>query len=190
MDVRIVCATHRNLEADVQAGRFREDLYYRLAETTLTMLPLRERVGDIAAIADRMLQEAAARLGRNGLQFSSDALSTLLAYPWPGNIRELRNEIGRAVALCDDAVIGARTFSTKVLNGQLGRYAQSNNASNPPLPASGTLAERLEAIEAVVLRECLLRHQWNKTRAAEELGLSRVGLRAKLARLGLDGPLQ
>jgi two-component system response regulator HupR/HoxA len=129
-------------------------------------------------------------LGRSGLQFSSDALSTLLAYPWPGNIRELRNEIGRAVALCDDAVIGARALSTKVLNGQLGPYAQSNGASTPTMPASGTLAERLEAIEAVVLRECLLRHQWNKTRAAEELGLSRVGLRAKLARLGLDGPLQ
>ena len=190
VDVRIVCATHRNLEADVQAGHFREDLYYRLAETTLTMLPLRERVGDIAAIAQKMLQEAAARLGRSDLQFSSDALSTLLAYPWPGNIRELRNEIGRAVALCDDAVIGARTFSTKVLNGQLGRYAQNSSASTSAMPASGTLAERLEAIEAVVLRECLLRHQWNKTRAAEELGLSRVGLRAKLARLGLDGPLQ
>jgi two-component system response regulator HupR/HoxA len=190
VDVRIVCATHRNLEADVQAGRFREDLYYRLAETTLTMLPLRERVGDISAISNKLLQEVAARLGRTGLQFSSDALSTLLAYPWPGNIRELRNEIGRAVALCDDAVIGARSFSTKVLNGQLGRYAQSGGTSAAALPASGTLAERLEAIEAVVLRECLLRHQWNKTRAAEELGLSRVGLRAKLARLGLDGPLQ
>jgi two-component system response regulator HupR/HoxA len=192
VDVRIVCATHRNLEADVQAGRFREDLYYRLAEATLTMLPLRERVGDISAIANKLLQEVANRLGRTGLQFSVDALSTLLAYPWPGNIRELRNEIGRAVALCDDTVIGARALSTKVLNGQLGRYAQSSSASASAtvLPASGTLAERLEAIEAVVLRECLLRHQWNKTRAAEELGLSRVGLRAKLARLGLDRPLQ
>ncbi|NVO06244.1 MAG: sigma-54-dependent Fis family transcriptional regulator [Rhodoferax sp.] len=190
VDVRIVCATHRNLEADVQAGRFREDLYYRLAETTLTMPPLRERVGDIATIAAKLLQDAAARLGRGALQFSNEALSTLMAYPWPGNIRELRNEIGRAVALSDDTVLGARAFSTKVLNGQLGRYAAGGSAATPAIPATGTLAERLEAIEAVVLRECLLRHQWNKTRAAEELGLSRVGLRAKLARLGLDGPIQ
>jgi two-component system response regulator HupR/HoxA len=190
VDVRIVCATHRNLEAEVQAGRFREDLYYRLAEATLTMLPLRERVGDIAPIARKLLQEVAAKLGRDNLQFSKDAISVLMAYPWPGNIRELRNEIGRAVALSDDDVIGARALSTKVLNVQLGRYASGSNAAASAVPASGTLAERLEAIEAVVLRECLLRHQWNKTRAAEELGLSRVGLRAKLARLGLDGPVQ
>ncbi len=190
VDVRIVCATHRNLEADVHAGRFREDLYYRLAEATLTMLPLRERVGDIVPIAAKLLQEAGTRMGRGDLQFSSDALSTLLAYPWPGNIRELRNEIGRAAALCDDAVIGAHALSTKVLNGQIGRHVQGCSANALALPATGTLAERLEAIEAVVLRECLLRHQWNKTRAAEELGLSRVGLRAKLARLGLDGPIQ
>ena len=190
VDVRIVCATHRNLEADVRAGHFREDLYYRLAETTLTMLPLRERVGDIAAIAHKLLQETATRFGRSDLQFSSDALSTLLTYPWPGNIRELRNEIGRAVALCDDRVISSRALSNKVLNGQLGRYTQNADPGSTVMPANGTLAERLEAIEAVVLRECLLRHQWNKTRAAEELGLSRVGLRAKLARLGLDGPLQ
>jgi two-component system response regulator HupR/HoxA len=190
VDVRIVCATHRKLEADVRSGIFREDLYYRLAEATLTMPPLRERVGDIATIAGKLLQEVSARLGRTGLKFSSEALSTLLAYPWPGNIRELRNEIGRAVALCDDPVIGARAFSHKVLNGQIGRYIQGNSDTVTALPTSGTLAERLEAIEAVVLRECLLRHQWNKTRAAEELGLSRVGLRAKLARLGLDGPIQ
>ena len=114
----------------------------------------------------------------------------MLAYPWPGNIRELRNEIGRAVALCDEPVIGARALSSKVLNGQLGRYAPSAGSHHSAMPTNGTLAERLEAIEAVVLRECLLRHQWNKTRAAEELGLSRVGLRAKLARLGLEGPLQ
>jgi two-component system response regulator HupR/HoxA len=190
VDVRIVCATHRNLEAEVQAGRFREDLYYRLAEATLTMPPLRERVGDITTIANKLLTEVAAKLGRSGLQFSSDALASLVAYPWPGNIRELRNEIGRAVALSDDAVLGSHAFSSKVLNGQLGRYTAGGSAGALTVPASGTLAERLEALEAVVLRECLLRHQWNKTRAAQELGLSRVGLRAKLARLGLDGPIQ
>jgi len=190
VDVRIVCATHRNLEADVQAGRFREDLYYRLAEATLTMPALRDRVGDIAVIADRMLQEAAARLGRGDLKFSPEAVAAMLAYPWPGNIRELRNEIGRAVALCDDPVIGAQAFSAKVLNGQSGRFVPQAESYASTLPTTGTLAERLEVIEAVVLRECLQRHQWNKTRAAEDLGLSRVGLRAKMTRLGLNGPGQ
>jgi two-component system response regulator HupR/HoxA len=188
VDVRVLCATHRNLEADVKAGRFREDLYYRIAESTLTVLPLRERVGDIPPIANRVLQEVANKLARPTLQFSPEAMSCLMAYPWPGNIREMRNEIGRAVALSDELVINATAFSSKVLHGQIHDFTSRGVGDSSTLPAAGTLAERLDAIEAMVLRECLLRHQGNKTRAAQELGLSRVGLRAKLLRFGLSGP--
>ena len=173
------------LEDEVHAGRFREDLYYRIAGVTLTMPPLRERAGDIPPIAGRLLREIGGELGRPGLRFGADAIGCLSAYPWPGNIRELRNEIARAGALAEDDVIAATAFSRKVLQGQTGLGgARSGGAAW--LPQAGTLAERLDAIEAMILREAMLRLRWNKTRAAEELGVSRVGLRAKLQRFGLE----
>ncbi|EHR70469.1 response regulator with CheY-like receiver, AAA-type ATPase, and DNA-binding domains [Burkholderiales bacterium JOSHI_001] len=185
VDVRIIAATHRDLDADVRAGRFREDLYYRIAGVTLAMPPLRERAGDIAPIAQRLLREVGIELGRPGVRFADDALAVLMGYPWPGNIRELRNEIGRAVALSDGPTVGAASFSRKVLQGGLAA-SDAGEAAGAALPRSGTLTERLDAIEAMLLRETMLRHRWNKTRAAAELGLSRVGLRAKLQRFGLE----
>jgi two-component system response regulator HupR/HoxA len=184
VDVRVIAATHRALEADVRAGRFREDLYYRIAGVTLSMPPLRERPGDILPIAERLLADVAAELGLPPARFDEDARALLVSYPWPGNVRELRNEIARALALSDGPVVHGDAFSRKLLAGQAGPSATGINGH--ALPATGTLAERLDAIEAMVLREALLRHRWNKTRAAQELGLSRVGLRAKLQRFGLE----
>ncbi|KQP15016.1 sigma-54 dependent transcriptional regulator [Pseudorhodoferax sp. Leaf267] len=185
VDVRVIAATHRDLEQRVRDGLFREDLYYRLAGVVLTMPPLRERSGDIAPIAQRMVREVGTELGCPGASLSSEALACLLAYPWPGNIRELRNEIARAVALSDGGEVPATAFSPRVLQGQTVRAAAPGGLD--ALPHAGTLAERLAAIEAMVLRETLLRQRWNKTRAAKELGLSRVGLRAKMQRYGLEG---
>lgn len=184
VDVRVVAATHRDLEADVRSGRFREDLYYRIAGVTLAMPPLRERPGDIVPIAQRLLADVSAELGLPPKQFDDDARAVLMGYPWPGNIRELRNEIARALALGDGDTVRAGAFSRRLLQGQAGVHAGLTNGH--ALPATGTLAERLDAIEAMVLRETLLRHRWNKTHAAKELGLSRVGLRAKLQRFGLE----
>ncbi len=193
VDVRVLAATHRDLEADVHAGRFREDLYYRLASVTLDMPPLRERPGDILPIADKLLTDVARELGRHDVRFDDDARAILVGYPWPGNIRELRNEIGRALALSDGDVLQARDFSRKLLSGRTGSpgsaAAPVGSGTPPLLPAAlakGTLQERLDAIEAMVLREVMLRLRWNKTQAAKELGLSRVGLRAKLLRFGLE----
>jgi two-component system, NtrC family, response regulator HupR/HoxA len=184
VDVRVLAATHRDLEREVREGRFREDLYYRIAGLTLQMPPLRERCGDIAPVARRIVAEVGSELGRPQATLSNEALAALMAYPWPGNIRELRNEIGRAVALSDGDLIGPAAFSRKVLMGQTGMA--SRGSTTAALPATGTLQERLDAIEAMVLREVLLRHRWNKTHSAQELGLSRVGLRAKLQRFGLE----
>jgi two-component system response regulator HupR/HoxA len=186
VDVRVIAATHRDLEQRVREGLFREDLYYRIAGVSITVPPLRERAGDIMPIARRLVQEVSAELGRPGATLGDEALACLMGYPWPGNIRELRNEIARAVALSDGDSVGAMSFSSRVLNGQAG-LANAAGAQAPALPRSGTLSERLDAIEAMVLRETLLRHRWNKTRAATELGLSRVGLRGKMARFGLEG---
>ncbi|QAZ38617.1 sigma-54-dependent Fis family transcriptional regulator [Methylibium sp. Pch-M] len=184
VNVRVVAATHRDLEQRVREGLFREDLYYRIAGISLTVPPLRERGGDIEPIARRLVREVSAELGRPGAELSDEAMACLMGYPWPGNIRELRNEIARAVALSTTECIEAQAFSLRVLHGQAGLSA---TAQATPLPRSGTLGERLDAIEAMILRETLLRHRWNKTRAAKELGLSRVGLRGKMLRFGLEG---
>jgi len=181
----VIAATHRDLEQRVREGLFREDLYYRLAGVVLTMPPLRERSGDIAPIAQRLVREVGTELGCPGATLSDEALACLLGYPWPGNIRELRNEIARAVALSGGGEVPATALSPRVLQGQTARA--SAPAGPDALPQAGTLAERLAAIEAMVLREVLLRQRWNKTRAAKELGLSRVGLRAKMLRYGLEG---
>jgi len=186
VDVRVLAATHRKLEDDVRDGRFREDLYYRIAGITLQMPPLRERPGDIVPIADRLLAAVGHELGRPPASFDDDARAVLMSYPWPGNIRELRNEIARALALSDGTVMRASDFSRKLLSGQAGQAAAGSTAALPAMPVKGTLQERLDAIEAMVLREVMLRLRWNKTQAAKELGLSRVGLRAKLLRFGLE----
>lgn len=183
VDVRVIAATHRDLERRVRDGHFREDLYFRIACVTLTVPPLRERSGDIGVIARRLLADVAPALGRPQARLGDEGLAALLAYPWPGNVRELRNEISRAVVLSDGDEIGAAAFSSRVLQGQAGRSVQVQSAA---LPLSGTLVERLDAVEAMLLRETLLRHRWNKTRAAQELGLSRVGLRGKMKRFGLE----
>ena len=184
VDVRVIAATHRDLEQRVAEGAFREDLYYRIACVSLTIPPLRERSGDIEPIARRLVSEVGVALGRPEATLSDEALACLMAYPWPGNVRELRNEISRAVALSQSHELEGQAFSTRVLQGQAGRSASAQALA---LPASGTLSERLDYIEAMVLRETLLRHRWNKTRAAKELGLSRVGLRGKMLRFGLEG---
>ena len=185
VDVRIIAATHRNLEQRVREGLFREDLYYRLSAVALTVPPLRDRVADIPPIARQIVQDVAAELGHPGAELNDETLACLLAYPWPGNIRELRNEIGRALALHDGTELPPAAFSPRVLQG---RAAGGGGDLTAALPASGSLTDRLDVIEAMVLRETLLRHRWNKTKAAAELGLSRVGLRAKMQRFGLDKP--
>ena len=183
VDVRVIAATHRDLEADVRAGRFREDLYYRLTGVTLTLPSLRERAGDLRALTDALLMQAVHDLGKPTDGFTEEALTCLLAYPWPGNIRELKNEVCRALVLADARTIGAANLSTRILHGRtLGNAA----APAPSVPQHGSLQERLDAIETALLKETLMRHRWNKTHAAVELGLSRVGLRQKLQRFGLE----
>ncbi|MBL8347582.1 MAG: sigma-54-dependent Fis family transcriptional regulator [Rubrivivax sp.] len=182
VDVRVIAATHRDLEADLRTGRFREDLYYRIATFTLAMPPLRERPGDVVPIAEHLLADVCREFGLPEARFDEDARALLMGYPWPGNIRELRNEIARAVALTDGPTVAAATLSPRLLKGRTGTTADAGHA----LPGTGTLQERLDAIEAMLLREVMLRQRWNKTRAAEELGLSRVGLRAKLLRFGIE----
>jgi two-component system response regulator HupR/HoxA len=183
VDVRVLSATNRDLEEEVRKGRFREDLYYRLTQFVLPMPALRERKMDIPLIALALLREAAPAMGKEIQGFTPEALDCMDSYQWPGNVREMQNEILRAILLCDGEFIGAHLFSPKVL-----RAAPEEQSQDMSILAGldGSLKDRMEALEARVLRECLIRHRWNKTRAATELGLSRVGLRSKLARYGME----
>jgi two-component system, NtrC family, response regulator HupR/HoxA len=184
VDVRIIAATNRDLEADVRSGRFREDLYYRLATIPLHAPPLRERPMDLPLLARRLLETASRALGKTADGFSNEALACIAAYRWPGNVRELQNEILRMVALADLPLLGADLLSPRVLRTPVGESEAAELAwfSN----ISGNLKKRMEQLEIQVVKESMIRHRWNKSRAARELGLSRVGLRSKLLRYGLE----
>ena len=184
VDVRVIAATNRDLEQDVRDGRFREDLYYRLATITVRVPPLRERPMDVPLIARQVLTRAMTALGRQADGFSPEVLACLTAYRWPGNVRELQNEVLRMLALADGRKLGAEYLSPRVLQAAGGEDEERDLSLLAGL--DGGLKERMEQLEARVLKEALIRHRWNKTRAAQELGLSRVGLRSKLARYGLE----
>ena len=185
VDVRVIAATNRDLEADVRSGRFREDLYYRLATIALHVPPLRERRVDLPLIAQALLERSAGTLGKTVSGFAGEALDALAAYPWPGNVRELQNEILRMVALADGPLLEAGLLSARVAAGGALSAAPEEAPGGWADGLSGNLRERMEQLELRVLQAAMRRHGGNKSRASRELGLSRVGLRAKLNRHGI-----
>ena len=186
VDVRVIAATNRNLEAEVAAGRFREDLYYRLETVSIHVPPLRERPMDIPVIAEALLEKAQAQFGKTVKGLSKEALACLTTYRWPGNVRELQNAVQQMLIMAPEGgVIGTDHLPRRVRSGvPHSEAATENEAALSGL--EGTLKERVESVEAVILRESLIRNRWNKSKTAKELGLSRVGLRAKLERYGLE----
>jgi len=184
VDVRVIAATNRDLEAEVAAGRFREDLYYRLATVPLHVPPLRERPMDIPLLAERLLEASQKALGKTCDGFTGEAAACIAAYRWPGNVRELQNEILRVLALAEGPKLGADLLSPRVLRTPVGEAQAADLSLLAGL--EGGLKERMDQLEAQVVKEALIRHRWNKSKAAAELGLSRVGLRNKLERYGLD----
>jgi two-component system, NtrC family, response regulator HupR/HoxA len=186
VDVRVIAATNRDLEDDVRTGRFREDLYYRLATIALHVPALRDRPMDLPLLARRLLDSSCSALGKSVEGFSGEALTRISAYRWPGNVRELQNEILRMVALSTTPILGEDLLSPRVLRMPVGETRGQEMAWASGL--SGGLKERMDQLEMHVLKESMGRHRWNKSRAARELGLSRVGLRAKLLRHGLEQP--
>jgi DNA-binding NtrC family response regulator len=175
VDVRLVAATHRDLEAETGEGRFREDLFYRLNVVELLVPPLRERLEDIAALVDCFLAKHAARLERPRPTVTDAALALLTARTWPGNVRELENAVERAMLLADGETLGPADFG-----------AEETDAGAPP---PRTLREAARAAAAVTERRMILaaleQTDGNVTRAAERLGLSRRGLQLKMKELDL-----
>ncbi|NRR32321.1 PEP-CTERM-box response regulator transcription factor [Oxalobacteraceae bacterium] len=161
VDVRIVCATHQNLKALAEAGRFRDDLFYRLSEIVLAIPPLRERSGDCALLAHHFRNKFCASEGRASLSFSPDALASIEAYAWPGNVREMENCIKRAVILSDGPQIRADDLGLP---------------ETAPVEDKVNLRQAREAAEYRVMVMALARADGNIVKAAELLGVSRPTL--------------
>ena len=182
---RIIAGAHADLREAVRQGTFRTDLYFRLAVTDLTLPPLRARSEDIGLIADHYLNEAAAEHGKPVRGISAAAIGFLENYDWPGNLAELRNEVLRMLIKAQDVTLGPELISRHILQAVPGT-AEDDGLASEACGLDGTLKDRVEIMEMRILRETLTRLKWNKSRAAAELGLSRVGLRAKLDRYGIE----
>jgi transcriptional regulator with GAF, ATPase, and Fis domain len=180
-DVRLVTATNRDLEQAVVDGRFRGDLYYRLAVFRVHLPALRERTDDVLMLADHFLSEFAGRMGRSEAGLSAEARDLLLAHRWPGNIRELQNAIERALILADGGLISAAHLGI-VAPAPTAAVSLSGPAAVPsPPPVIQSLAE----VEKQSILEALRRAKGNKSRAAVALGLGRTQLYTRLRRFGL-----
>jgi two-component system NtrC family response regulator len=177
VDLRVIAATHRNLEAMVEDGDFREDLYYRLAVIPLRLPPLRERSEDIPELAMQFFQRCKARAGHPNLVLPPALLPYLQAYRWPGNVRELENVIERLVVMCPDEAI-----TLDQLPENLRREKPALDALQLELPADGI---SLEAVERELIERALRRFDGNQTRAARYLDISRKTLIYRMEKFGL-----
>lgn len=180
VDVRIISATHRDLQQLIAQGKFREDLYYRLNVIEIDVPALRERRDDIPALAETLLVRISERHGLPHTQLSRDALRTLISYDFPGNIRELENILERAAALAENDTIEATDLRLQPSP----RSDSSVPGETPSAPAS--IDDSLAQTEKARILDALERTRYNKTRAAELLGISFRSLRYRLKKLGID----
>jgi two-component system response regulator PilR (NtrC family) len=179
VDIRLICATNKNLEEEVIQGRFREDLYYRLNVIHIHMPPLRERREDIPLLAQHFLEKYAKEMGKDVQTLSSYAMKILQDYPFPGNVRELENIIQRGVALEQSKIILPESLKLATHKQQI--RSASPMEEFPPLPQEGFhLDEWLEKAERWFLSQALDRAGGIKTEAARLLGISFRSLRYKL----------
>lgn len=182
VDVRVIAATHRDLEADVKAGRFREDLYYRLRVLEIVLPPLRERVDDIPALALRVLEELSVKNGRPSPVLSASALAALARHAWPGNVRELKNVLQRAAVLSGRSALEAADLA---LGEALPRATSADALPLDIVPFAEAKRLASEAFERRYLGLALARQDGNVKRAAESVGMVRQSLQQKMRELGL-----
>jgi len=207
VDLRVVAATNRDLKNEVQEGRFRRDLYFRLAVIPITIPPLRERKEDIPILLRHFLRESCERIGRPLPLVSREAMEHLVSYHWPGNVRELKNLAQQISLLCDQSVIRPKDLPAPFLQGESGgdgslspetkargrpfpQTIQDAASCVPPCPSSSLPLKDLKekswnAIEMEKIQEALELFKGNRTRAAAYLGISRRSLQAKIKKYGL-----
>jgi two-component system response regulator PilR (NtrC family) len=216
VDVRILSATHKNLSRLVELGSFRQDLFYRINVIELRVPPLRERREDIPKLAARVLERLALSGGNPPARLTPEALKSLLAYDFPGNVRELENVLERAVAMCENGSITAddlRLTPRSAFTGEPGDAmmpsAESMNSRAfappsvpprastpfPPIPSAdnrledefpGDLAAAVAETERAAIMKALEATRWNRTAAAKQLGLTLRQLRYRLEKLGIE----
>jgi two-component system response regulator HydG len=180
VDVRVVAATNRDLQREVEEGRFRSDLYFRLSAITLNVPPLRQRPHDVHLLAHHFLRAYATRYGREAPRLSGECLQALSRYAFPGNVRELESEMARLVAVSPPgALLGPEALGERIRGAAT--QNESPRQSSPGLPPM-PLAE----MEKQLILSVLEHTGGNRTRAAEILGISREGLRTKMQRLGIS----
>ncbi len=208
VDVRVIAATHRDLQAEIEAGRFRQDLYYRLNVVQIDLPALRDRREDIGLLASYFLERVARRAGRDGLRFSPEAMDLLERYDYPGNVRELENAVEHAVAVAESPILRAADLPTVVRAPRLlpthdgatsaspadepqgrpaARRAESvTRAPDDDAPAPDRRALSLADVEREHIVTVLARHRGNVTAAAQQLGISRTTLWRKMRAYGIS----
>jgi two-component system NtrC family response regulator len=163
VDIRVVCATHRQVRDLIDEGAFREDLYYRISEITLQVPPLRERHGDAIVIAKAMLKTFAKQLDRGSLAFSDDAVKCIQTYPWPGNVREMINKVKRATIMSEGKKVTAQDLELPNCDDEIGEDLFN-------------LRQVREEAEKKAIRQALESSEYNMSRAAKLLGVTRPTL--------------
>jgi transcriptional regulator with PAS, ATPase and Fis domain len=183
VDVRIISATHRNLLHAIKEDAFRSDLYYRISTYPISIPPLRIRREDIPLLAAHFLSQGNRKNPGANKRLSREAINLLLLYDFPGNVRELENEIERAAAMAQNSdLILPDHLSDRIRETQ---YSTSE-FEVPFAKKGGKLKELVEQLEQEVIEKTIIHHKGNKTKTASELGLSRLGLRKKMIRYGLE----
>jgi transcriptional regulator with GAF, ATPase, and Fis domain len=179
-DVRLITATNRDLMAEMTAGRFRNDLFYRLGVFTVHLPPLRERGDDVLLLADTFIRTLAVKMGKGDVTLSRDALDLLRRHPWPGNIRELQNAIERGLITCEGALVTAAHLAIPKPT----EAPTAPGQAEPPRPAAESMA--LEDLERKAIVDALQRTHGHKARAATLLGLTRFQLYSRLKRYQIE----
>jgi DNA-binding NtrC family response regulator len=182
IDVRIIAATNRDLQAMVQEGTFREDLYYRLKVMVISLSPLRERQEDILPLALMFIEKNNREFNKSIRGISEEAKSLLINYEWPGNIRELKNVIERAVILCSESEIHAEYLPLELRSGAEAGPGENAGTGNHFTPNG----DSLEAMEKIHIQHVLIKNNNNKSKAARALNISRSTLREKMKAYGIN----
>jgi len=179
VDVRLVAASNRDLEADVEAGRFRQDLYYRLNVIRLHVPPLRDRRQDLPELARRFLLDCCRRNGYPPRELQPEALQLLAVHTWPGNVRELRNAMERLAILVP---------AERITAADIGHILPESRADQTGLPADAPLRDKMAVAERALIAAALQQHGWRMAETARALGLERSHLYKKLKAHGLERP--
>jgi DNA-binding NtrC family response regulator len=186
VDVRVISATHRDLPAEIAAGKFREDLYYRLRVVTLELPALREHKQDIPALVDAFLRQFGARHNRQ-VKMSRPGLDLVCAYDWPGNVRELRNAVERTLVMSRGDEIAVEDLPDEIREGK-GPWKGASHDGESGFLGESDFREAKRQFEIVYLKRKLEEHRWNVSKTAAVVGLHRQSLQEKLRELGIQRP--